>query len=85
MAGDGSEKKKKKRWWLPWRLGGEREEALVWIHCWRIILTKKKSYNLVIIPSVRGRLSFSIKFKYMVSLTNKTQTMLFFSRIFEFN
>jgi hypothetical protein len=30
-------------------------------------------------------LGFQIEFKQMVILTNKTQTMLFFSRIFKFN
>ena len=29
-----------------------------------------------------GPLGFSIEFKHMVALTNKTQTMLFFLRIF---
>jgi hypothetical protein len=30
-------------------------------------------------------LGFLIKFKHMVALTNETQTMLSFSRIFKFN
>ena len=30
-------------------------------------------------------LDFSIEFKHMVTLTNETQTMLSFSKIFKFN
>ena len=32
-----------------------------------------------------GTLGSPIKFKHMVALTNETQTMLYFSRIFKFN
>ena len=32
-----------------------------------------------------GTLGFLIEFKHMVVLTNETQTMLFFPRIFKFN
>ena len=32
-----------------------------------------------------GTLSFSIEFKHIIALTNETQIMLFFSRIFKFN
>ena len=32
-----------------------------------------------------GTLGFLIEFKHMVALTNETQTMLFFPRIFKFN
>jgi hypothetical protein len=32
-----------------------------------------------------GTLGSPIEFKHMVALTNETQTMLYFSRIFKFN
>jgi hypothetical protein len=39
----------------------------------------------IAIFSLVGRLRFSIEFKHIVALINKTQIILYFSKIFKFN
>ena len=50
------------------------------------ILLKKKKKGKTQIQFLRlGTLDSPLEFKYMLPLTNETQTMLFFSRIFKIN